>query len=590
MPGRLARPLLGLLALASLFLAALGAGAAVAAAGPAGTAAVAKRPYPAGANGGASLAEICPETQTLLLTFADTPRRAAAERRVGDLGRVEPILPEAGIWALSPNDPRSARAAALRRPAVRTAEPAPVRTKDELARPAPPRPPGPTLGLTDRFFTPGLQWGLFGNTGWGTDLLSSLPRPRIAILDTGVDATHEEWSGPASPLVAPRSTFRGDNDASDIGDTGHGTHVAGIAAAPANGLGIVGVAPGAARQAEVIPIQIANAAGKSSEDTMIRGIRHAILNGARVINISAGGCTYSQAFQDTVLWATERGALIVASVGNEGDDVNNLNFPAGYRRVLGVGAQCDGAVSFRCPTPFGVASFSNHNSSVDVIAPGVNVLSSVPRRVTDDAIEPGYALKTGTSMAAPYVSGVAALIMAANPDRLSPGQVMRQIENTATDLPPSGRDSRTGYGVVNARAAVTLTAPADDADEVNDDIKWIDGLTRVTQAGGPLAIEATADRHEDPDDVYAVTLAKGQRLRIVLTHRKGVFDVYLWGPATKTVATGPRNLERNLVRFRGGAAKRKVVVYRAQRAGRHFVDIYARSGRDTYRLTLTKGR
>ena len=85
-----------------------------------------------------------------------------------------------------------------------------------------------------------------------------------------------------------------------------------------------------------------------------------------------------------MLWATQRGALIVASVGNEGEDENGLNYPAAYPRVLGVGAQCDGQITRRTARrPFGVAGFSNHNRSVDVIAPGVDILSSVPRRVTD---------------------------------------------------------------------------------------------------------------------------------------------------------------------------------------------------------------
>ncbi len=262
-------------------------------------------------------------------------------------------------------------------------------------------------------------------TTWGPDLTTIAARPRIAILDSGIDPTHEEWGGPASPLVAPRSTIRNDADASDHGITGHGTHVAGIAAAPTNGVGIVGVAPASAASAQVIPVQIADENGDSSDLTIIRGIRWAVNNGAKVINISAGGVGYSKAFQDTILWASSRGALVVASVGNQGQDVNSLNYPAAYRRVLGVGAQCDGVVTYDCPRPYGVATFSTHNRSVDVIAPGVDVLSTVPRRVTERVVAPGYALKDGTSMAAPYVAGVAALVMASNGGTLSAYQVLQ---------------------------------------------------------------------------------------------------------------------------------------------------------------------
>ena len=101
----------------------------------------------------------------------------------------------------------------------------------------------------------------------------------------------------------------------------------------------------------MIPVQIADQNGDSSDLTIIRGIRWAVNNGAKVINISAGGIGYSRAFQDTILWASSKGALVVASVGNQGQDVNSLNYPAAYRRVLGVGAQCDGVVTYDCPTP-----------------------------------------------------------------------------------------------------------------------------------------------------------------------------------------------------------------------------------------------
>ena len=533
-----------------------------------------------------------PGAQRLLVTFADTPPGAEARRRLGALGAVAPVLPEAGIWGLSPADPAAARDRVLRRADVSGAEWSLARRTAERPRPRPPGPLGPPPALADPLFATGAQWGLrSGTPSWAADLATRAPRPRIAILDSGVDPTHEEWGGPSTPLVAPRSTVRGDADATDHGTSGHGTHVAGIAAAPANGVGVVGVAPAQAAAAQVIPVQIADPQGRSTDETMIRGIRHAVNNGAGVVNISAGGPGYSQAFQDTILWATRRGALVVASVGNEGNDSNPLNYPAAYRRVLGVGALCDAIPSPECPAPYGVARFSNRNRSVDVIAPGVNIVSSVPRRVAERATGrgSGYALKDGTSMAAPYVAGVAALVMASNDGLLSPYQVMRQIENTAVDLPPGGRDRSSGAGVVNPRAAVTLTAPADDTSEVNDDVKWVTGTKRLKEAGRALRLEATADRVEDPDDVYAVRLRRGERLRVVLTYRRGRLDLYLWRPGTRTVATGRGNVERNLIRYRGGGSKRKVIVYRATRAGRHFVNVFARKGASEYTVNLVRG-
>ncbi len=558
---------------------------ASAAAGPAKPA----LPSEAGGSGArVEFARSSPGVPRLLVTFADTPTRAVAAARLAGLGALSPVVPEAGVWSLVAKAPASARERALSRVDVSGASWSLAR--ESAVRPPPPTPPGTAPVIADHFFTVASQWGLLGGSSWGPDLTVTGARPPIAILDSGVDHTHEEWGGPASPLTAPRSTLRNDGDASDHGASGHGTHVAGIAAAPANGVGIVGVAPAAAGTAPIIPVQIADRAGSSTDETMMRGIRHAVRKGAKVINISAGGPGFSRAFQDTVLWASSRGALVVASVGNQGQDVNALNYPAGYRRVLGVGAQCDAIVTFDCPRPFSAATFSNHNRTVNVIAPGVNVLSSVPRRVQERVVAPGYALKDGTSMAAPYVAGVAALVMAANGNALSPYQVMRQIENTATDSGRKGRDNVSGHGVVNPRAAVTLPGPTDDLDEVNDDVKWLSGSLRLAAVGRSRVSKATADQYEDPEDVYAVRLRRGERIRAVLTHKAPRLDLYLWDPGTRTVGTENGNLERHLIDFRAGARKRAVIAYRARRSGVHYFDVFARRGGGAYTLRLIRQR
>jgi subtilisin family serine protease len=308
-----------------------------------------------------------------------------------------------------------------------------------------------------------------------------------------------------------------------------------------------------------------------------------------VVNISAGGEGFSRAFQDAILWATREGAVVVASVGNEGSGANTLNFPAAYRHVIGVGAQCDEQPSPECPQPYAVATFSNRNRSVDVIAPGVNVVSSVPRRVSEGAVRPGYAVKDGTSMSAPYVAGVAALVIASNGSELSPFQVLRQIQNTAVDQGEPGRDAQTGYGIVNPRAAVTFTAPVDDASEVNDDVKWVNGSKRLAQRGQSLAVEASIDRNDDQDDVYAVSMARGERLEVQLTYRRGIADLYLWRPGTPTVRTQRQFYRRDLIRYRGGARKTKTIVHVAKARGRHFVNVYARRGSGDYTLTLVRG-
>ena len=457
-------------------------------------------------------------------------------------------------------------------------------------RPSPP----PPLGLVDPgvFTDPllGRQWSLAAG-GWTPALAGRTPRPTIAILDGGIDREHPEWSGPDSPLTDGFTAFQGQSDsrADDWGITGHGTHVAGIAAAPANGIGIVGVAPAtAAGGARVMPVQVADRFGDFTDEDLIRGIRFAVSNGAKIINISAGGPGAVAAFERTVNWATQRGAVIVAAVGNEGDGDNPLNYPAAYRHVIGVGAQCGSDTNALCPTRFGVARYSNHNSTVDVVAPGDGILSSVPEGVQRDAVMPGYAIKDGTSMATPYVAGVVALMQAANGGRLSPFQVMRHLEATATDIAAPGRDDRSGYGAVNVARAVTTQAPPDDLGEVNDDIPYVrNRRPKGLPVGGPPAVyEADIDQFDDPDDVYAVTARRGARLRITLTGRTGRQSIYLWGPATRTVATGGVNMRRNLVAYRGLNRPRQVLVARVPRSGRYFVNVYARSGRTSYGLTV----
>ncbi len=225
-----------------------------------------------------------------------------------------------------------------------------------------------------------------------------------------------------------------------------------------------------------------------------------------------------------------------------------------------------------------------------MIAPGVNILSSVPRRVNERVVAPGYALKDGTSMAAPYVSGVAALVQAANGGALSPYQLARQLKNTATDIGTTGRDNTNGFGVVNPRAAVSLQGTEDDVGEVNDDIKWLAGTTRLNQVGRPLVIRATADQFEDSEDVYAVRLKRGERLRAVLTHGKRRFDLYLWDPGTRTVGTENGNLERHLIDYRPGTRPTGVIVHRAKRAGVYYLDVFARRGAGPYTLRLIRQR
>lgn len=535
--------------------------------------------------------ETVPGAHGLMVTFTDVPVAATAAARLRGLGEVTALAPGAGVWRLEPARRAGIRDAVLARDMVRAAEWPLVRRSAVRTAPPAPLAPIPLAPLTDPRL--GEQWGLQQN-GWSPELVGREPRAIIAILDGGLDLQHPEWSGAnAGVIVAPHSVLRTANqlNVDDWGRTGHGTHVAGIAAAPANGIGVVGVAPATAG-ARIMPVQVASRDGEFLDEDMIAGIRWAVGNGAKVINISAGGSGDTYAFQRVVYWATRKGALIVAAVGNEGDGENALLYPAAYRRVLGVGAQCGPERTPDCPTPLGVAAFSQRNRSVDIIAPGVDILSTVPREVADDEIEPGYAFRDGTSMAAPYVAGVAALVQAANGNTLSPHQVARHLQRTARDIGAPGRDDRSGWGVVDVAKAVTTPVPPDDGGEVNDDITFLGTATDLASATAPLVIEADIDRQDDPEDVYAVRVRKGQRLRVELTAPRGRLDVRLWGPDTRTISGTRRgNAARNLLRSSATPGRRRqVVVIRAARSGRVYVNVHARSGSTDYTLRVRRQR
>ena len=524
---------------------------------------------------------------SLVVTFGDAPSTPAAHAALDRLGAVRPLVPEAGVWVVRAPATAGLRDQALGISGVTGAEWSLVRRADDIApaTPAPPQPLVPVATPTDPYFTPRNQPGLFAPTStWSSELTGIGPRPRIAILDGGIDRSHEEWSGPNSPLVRPYSAWTNAESADDWGRTGHGTHVAGTAAAPANGVGVVGVAPGAAGTAEVIPVQIADRNGYSTDATMMDGIRWAVRNGAKVINISAGGAGASRSFQNVIDWAFRNGALVVASVGNDGQDYGVQNYPAGYAHVLGVAAQCTGTPDPDCPTPFGLATFSDRNASVDVVAPGVNILSSVPRGITAGAIAPGYAVKSGTSMAAPYVSGLAALVFAANPGA-TPYQVMRQIMNTAKGAGPRGWDPSYGDGFVNVRAAITLPLPPDDPTEINDDVHDVASETAITAGGAPAAVTASIDFANDPHDLYPLLLRKGQNVRLRLRGTSGVrMRLALWSPRTRSIsAAGARPAAALRT-----ASQSPRLGYVATSTGRWYVDVQAVTGHGSYTLKVIR--
>ena len=249
----------------------------------------------------------------------------------------------------------------------------------------------------------------------------------IAVVDTGVDLTHPDL---APKLVAGYDFVNGDDVPQD--DNGHGTHVAGIAAAQGNnGEGVVGVSWGA----RVMPVKVLSASANGSFADAAAGIIWAADHGAQIINLSLGGSSYSQVFKDAVDYAYGKGVMLVASSGNNGGGA--ILYPARFANVMAVGATDSNNVR---------ASFSNYGAELDVVAPGVNIYSTGPGT---------YYYNSGTSMSAPFVSGLAAILRGL-PGSGSPANLAWAIKSTALDLGVVGRDSYYGDGLIQMDAAIQL--------------------------------------------------------------------------------------------------------------------------------------
>lgn len=184
-------------------------------------------------------------------------------------------------------------------------------------------------------------------------------------------------------------------------------------------------------------------------------------------------------------------------------------------------------------------------------------------------------------MAAPFVAGVAALVFAANPGA-TPFQVMRQLQNTATDMGTAGRDTATGAGLINPRAAITLPLPPNDPGESNADIIEARTARAIVPSRPPVVVQAYIDVDNDPTDVYPVTLRKGQTVRLALRSTSAKARMGLWAPGTRTIAgRGARPAASTR-----GASTRRNLTYVATRPGRWYVSITGTGGHSAYRLEV----
>ena len=304
-------------------------------------------------------------------------------------------------------------------------------TKDDLA----------SFDMLNRDYK-NLQWG---NTAIDTTKAQEVSKGKgvkVAVIDTGVDGTHPDLINRvlAGYSIVDKTVI----PAGSNSDTGmHGTHVSGIIGGNSNGKGITGVAP----EVYIIPVKVLDSNGQGSDEWVAAGIDWAVKAGADIINLSLGGTVNPfansgskscQAVND----AYDANVLVVVAAGNEGSYGNPQSEPASCRGALSVAA-----VNENLTRSF----FSSYDATVAIAAPGSNIISSTPTYNYTP-----YDVWDGTSMAAPFVTGVAALIKSKYPT-YSAAQIRAKIISSAYDIGSKGRDPLTGYGLVNAAKAVGAT-------------------------------------------------------------------------------------------------------------------------------------
>lgn len=280
----------------------------------------------------------------------------------------------------------------------------------------------------------------------------------IGVVDSGVNAEHEDLRG----VVRPGKNLLGPGIAMTDG-SGHGTEVAGIAAAAHdNGRGIAGVAPGV----RIMPLDIEDDAGLMHAGDLARAIKYAIEHDVDVLNLSLGGPMRSPNVEYWLQRAESAGIPVIASAGNAAQRDDPIIWPAASPYTIAVAAVA----------PTGVwASFSSTGRYVDVAAPGVAILTTGGRG--------GYVAGNGTSLAAPFVSGIVAMLRARQPE-ITPAQIRTTLTTTATDLGAPGRDARFGHGAVDAAAALArLSRTATPCFSDVGDLTLADQIERLAYAG-----------------------------------------------------------------------------------------------------------
>jgi subtilisin family serine protease len=392
------------------------------------------------------------------------------------------------------------------------------------------------------------------------------PGVAVTIVDSGIDVSHPEFAGRPNTVVL--------NQQEPVGIGGeHGTAVASLVAAPENGVGMVGIYP----QVLLASWDAARGAGTRLDTSeIVGGIVAAARRAPGVINLSLGGTEKDILVQQAVGFAIAKGSLVVAASGNDGEVGSPLGYPAVLPHVLTVAAT---------DRNDNVASFSSRSPYVDLAAPGTNITVAT-------ALGRAWRPSAGTSFSAPLVSGAAAWVWTTRPE-LDWSQVFEVVRRSARDLGTAGRDTASGFGMLDVGAALTFAAPIRDLLEPNEDVDYIDaeglyaaGVAPLTTRARPTAsVAARVGGVEDPRDVYRVYLPRGGRL-VVTANADADVELALWRKGTQSVVQ--RFASRDRLARAATQGQREMLRYRNAAPGRiAWLAVIPRRGTEgAYRLTV----
>ncbi|KAF2957386.1 hypothetical protein AS159_06815 [Thermotoga sp. Ku-13t] len=277
------------------------------------------------------------------------------------------------------------------------------------------------------------QWNLsLIKLPYAWDLTTGSDIVTIAVIDSGVDLSHEDLAG----IFVPGYDFVR-NDPTPDDENGHGTHVTGIIAALTNNSkGVAGVAWG--QRVKIMPLKVMDETGKGSIFNFAKAIVRAVDHGVKIINASLGASQYSSVEYSAVKYAYMNDVIMVCAAGNDGS--YGIDYPAAYLETIAVGAVTINAVR---------ASYSDYGPELDVVAPGGDEYAGIFSTYLGNTYKPLF----GTSMAAPHVTGLVALMVSQG--IVGVENVRNVLRQTAVDLGPVGYDIEYGAGLVDAYAALT---------------------------------------------------------------------------------------------------------------------------------------